>query len=56
MPAPIFEPQMAERRARDVELLDALDAHRGVVFEGSVWRIVRQGRLQDKDRELVLVR
>jgi RES domain-containing protein len=44
MPAPIFEPQMAERRARDVELLDALDAHRGVVFEGSVWRIVRQGR------------
>jgi RES domain-containing protein len=35
---------MAERRARDVELLDALDAHRGVVFEGSVWRIVRQGR------------
>jgi len=34
---------VTERRARDLELLDALDAHRGVAFEGTVWRIVRQG-------------
>lgn len=35
---------MAERRARDIELLDALDAHAGVSFEGVVWRIVRSER------------
>jgi len=32
------------RHARDPELLDALDAHAGVAFEGEVWRIVREGR------------
>jgi RES domain-containing protein len=32
------------RRARDLELLDALDAHEGVAFEGDVWRIVREER------------
>ena len=35
---------MAGRRARDLALLDALDAHKGVAFEGDVWRIVREGR------------
>lgn len=35
---------MTERRARDVELLDALDAQQGIPFEGDVWRIVREGR------------
>ena len=35
---------MVERRARDIALLDALDAHVGVSFEGDVWRIVRQER------------
>lgn len=35
---------MVERRARDIELLDALDAQSGVSFEGDVWRIVRAGR------------
>lgn len=35
---------MTERRARDLALLDLLDAHEGVSFEGSVWRIVRAGR------------
>jgi RES domain-containing protein len=35
---------MAERRARDIALLDILDAHTGVSFEGDVWRIVRAGR------------
>ncbi|MBC8718147.1 RES family NAD+ phosphorylase [Ochrobactrum sp. Marseille-Q0166] len=35
---------MAERRARDIELLDVLDAHTGVSFEGDVWRIVRAER------------
>jgi RES domain-containing protein len=35
---------MVERRARDIELLDALDAHTGVSFEGDVWRIVRAER------------
>ena len=29
--------------ARDLELLDLLDAHRGVSFKGDVWRIVRDG-------------
>lgn len=33
-----------DRRARDLELLDALDAHEGVSFEGDVWRIVRAER------------
>jgi RES domain-containing protein len=32
------------RHARDPDLLDALDAHAGVPFEGDVWRIVREGR------------
>lgn len=32
------------RRARDLQLLDALDALTPVPFEGPVWRIVRQGR------------
>ncbi len=35
---------MTQRRARDIELLDALDAHAGVAFEGDVWRIVRAER------------
>lgn len=35
---------MTERRARDLELLDILDAHAGVAFEGDVWRIVREER------------
>ncbi|HEY6577751.1 MAG TPA: RES family NAD+ phosphorylase [Rhizomicrobium sp.] len=34
---------MAERVARDLQLLDLLDAHKGVSFEGEVWRIVREG-------------
>lgn len=33
-----------QRRARDLQLLDALDALAPVLFEGPVWRIVRQGR------------
>jgi hypothetical protein len=33
-----------ERRARDLELLDLLDTHKGVSFEGDVWRIVREER------------
>lgn len=35
---------MTERRARDLALLDALDAHPGVSFEGEAWRIVREER------------
>jgi RES domain-containing protein len=35
---------MAERRARDIDLLDALDAQAGVSFEGNVWRVVRAER------------
>lgn len=35
---------MTQRRARDIELLDALDAHTGVAYEGDVWRIVRAER------------
>ena len=35
---------MVERRARDLELLDALDAETGVAYEGHVWRIVRAER------------
>jgi RES domain len=32
------------RKARDIELLDALDALDRVQFEGRVWRAVREGR------------
>ncbi len=32
------------RKARDVELLDALEALPGESFEGDVWRILRAGR------------
>ncbi len=35
---------MTDRRARDLGLLDALERHEGVSFEGDVWRIVREGR------------
>jgi RES domain-containing protein len=35
---------LVERRARDLELLDALEAHEGVPYEGDVWRIVRDER------------
>ena len=36
---------MAEKRpARDYELLDAIDALDRTPFEGSVWRVVRNGR------------
>ena len=35
---------MAGRRARDIELLDALDALPRVRFEGTAWRAVREGR------------
>ena len=35
---------MSARQARDLALLDALDAHAGVSFEGDVWRIVRAQR------------
>jgi hypothetical protein len=41
---PIFERFDGHRRARDLELLDALDAKERVPFEGIVWRIVREGR------------
>ncbi len=34
---------MVERVARDLDLLDLLDSHQGVSFEGEVWRIVREG-------------
>jgi RES domain-containing protein len=34
---------VTERIARDLQLLDLLDAHKGVSFEGDVWRIVREG-------------
>jgi RES domain-containing protein len=43
-PARISEATVADRRARDLDLLDALDAHKGVSFEGDVWRIVREER------------
>lgn len=33
-----------ERRARDLALLDQIDAHEGVAFTGDVWRIVRADR------------
>ena len=35
---------MNDRRARDLELLDLIDGHAGVAFEGDVWRIVREER------------
>ena len=35
---------MRDRRARDLGLLDALDAHKGVSFQGDVWRIVGDKR------------
>jgi len=35
---------MSDRRARDLGLLDALDALPRVAFQGTVWRIVREGR------------
>jgi RES domain-containing protein len=35
---------VTERRARDLELLDILDAHAGIAFQGDVWRIVRKER------------
>jgi hypothetical protein len=35
---------VAGRRARDPDLLDALEAHEGISFKGHVWRIVRQDR------------
>jgi RES domain-containing protein len=35
---------VVERRARDLELLDVLDAHAGVSFSGDVWRVVREER------------
>lgn len=44
MPAHTCEAEVTERRARDLELLDILDAHKGVAFEGDVWRIVREER------------
>jgi RES domain-containing protein len=34
---------VTERVARDLQLLDLLDAHKGVSFKGEVWRIVREG-------------
>jgi hypothetical protein len=34
---------VAERVARDHRLLDLLDSHQGISFEGEVWRIVREG-------------
>lgn len=35
---------MTERRARDLALLDQIDAHTGIAFSGDVWRIVRADR------------
>lgn len=32
------------RRSRDNALIDAIEAHTSVTFEGAVWRVVRQGR------------
>ncbi len=34
----------AIRRRRDNVLLDAIEAHAPVVFDGAVWRVVREGR------------
>lgn len=36
---------MTNRKARDLTLLDALDAQSGVAFDGDVWPIVREGVL-----------
>jgi RES domain-containing protein len=35
---------MSDRRARDLELLDALDKQPRLAFEGTAWRLVREGR------------
>ncbi len=35
---------MSARIARDLALLDALEGHAGISFQGDVWRIVRQER------------
>ncbi len=35
---------MTDRKARNIDLLDALDAQAGIAFGGDVWRITRQGR------------
>lgn len=35
---------MNDRRARDLALLDLIDGHEGVSFEGDVWRVVREER------------
>lgn len=45
MPGPLFRARrVTERRARDLALLDQIDAHQGVAFTGDVWRIVRADR------------
>jgi RES domain-containing protein len=35
---------LTDRRARDLALLDLIDGHDGISFEGDVWRIVRAER------------
>jgi len=35
---------MAERRPRDIELLDKIDALPRIAYEGAVWRVAREGR------------
>lgn len=35
---------MTGRQTRDIELLDAIEAHESVSFDGDAWRIVREGR------------
>jgi RES domain-containing protein len=35
---------MAERRARDLELLDKVDVLPRIAYEGTAWRIAREGR------------
>jgi RES domain-containing protein len=35
---------MADRRPRDLDLLDKIDALPRTLYEGSVWRITREGR------------
>jgi RES domain-containing protein len=34
----------SRRRARDPELIDALDARTRTTFDGTLWRVVREGR------------
>jgi hypothetical protein len=43
MQARLSEAGVTQRVARDLQLLDLLDAHEGVSFEGEVWRVVRAG-------------